>query len=29
VWQLRLSYSFPDGTADQCYSGPVRFIDSQ
>ena len=29
VWQLRLSYSFPDGTTDQCYSGPVRFVDSQ
>ncbi len=27
VWQLHLSYTFSDGTADQCDSGPVRFTD--
>jgi len=29
VWELRLSYTFPNGTTDQCDSGPVRFVDSR
>jgi len=28
VWRLQLSYAFPDGTSDQCDSGPVRFVDT-
>ena len=28
VWRLQLSYAFPDGTTDQCDSGPVRFVDT-
>jgi hypothetical protein len=27
VWRLQLSYTFTDGTTDQCDSGPVRFVD--
>jgi len=27
VWRLQLSYTFTDGTTDQCDSGPVRFAD--
>ena len=27
VWRLQLSYTFADGTTDQCDSGPVRFTD--
>jgi hypothetical protein len=27
VWQLHVFYTFPDGTSDQCESGPVRFTD--
>jgi len=27
VWRLQLSYTFADGTTDQCDSGPVRFSD--
>jgi len=29
VWRLRMSYTFTDGTSDQCDSGPVRFVDSR
>jgi FlaG/FlaF family flagellin (archaellin) len=29
VWELRLSYTFTNGTTDQCDSGPVRFVDSR
>ena len=29
VWELQLSYTFADGTTDQCDSGPVRFIDTR
>ena len=29
VWELRLSYTFANGTTDQCDSGPVRFVDSR
>jgi hypothetical protein len=27
VWEMQLSYTFADGTTDQCESGPVRFTD--
>jgi hypothetical protein len=27
VWQLQVSYTFADGTTDQCDSGPVHFTD--
>jgi hypothetical protein len=27
VWRLQVSYTFADGTTDQCDSGPVRFTD--
>jgi hypothetical protein len=29
VWELQLSYTFADGTTDQCDSGPVRFVDTR
>jgi hypothetical protein len=29
VWKLQLFYTFPDGTTDQCDSGPVRFTDTR
>jgi hypothetical protein len=29
LWRLQLSYTFTDGTTDQCDSGPVRFVDSR
>jgi hypothetical protein len=29
VWELQLSYTFADGTTDQCDSGPVRFADTR
>jgi len=29
VWELQLSYTFPDGTSDHCDSGPVRFVDTR
>jgi len=29
VWRLQLSYTFADGTTDQCDSSPVRFVDSR
>jgi hypothetical protein len=29
VWELQLFYTFPDGTTDQCDSGPVRFTDTR
>lgn len=27
VWELQVSYTFADGTTDQCFSGRVRFTD--
>ena len=29
VWQLQLFFTFPDGTTDQCDSGPVHFTDTR